>query len=1102
MKKSVKAIEKYTEVIHSDEELNDVTENDSLNSLNSVKEKIREYLGDLFSWDPQNYQIALPNSELRNRATEMSGHKIVLADNENLRGNSNDNYGSGGDTEIIDIESQRLNQFQAQTHLSEDQLKSIRETGSFVAGPENNKWCLSVLAQKGKVNIKNTFFLRLSQFLKVWIIIIKNLLFSFDLFSVPSGFKHVFLGMNDVLNMLIGLPRRSPANTYYNSLYLKFRRDYVFDGLSSDDIFVHGQLQGDYFYSLFQKLSPNVNVKIDNRFMSNIELRDTVKKIALSVKLEWEKIEANFQRDELNKLKNQGLLESKTRDEIKTYIFTESIKKQKEILNEGLEHNFSPEDLVLVRANAKANEIYLELKKKYADLYRNNIESIEKNLNEYSIKSKITEWYETERAKKIAQYELDNGYALETELVAQLKEESIKMPELNTYLCIAESHLAFLRDKWPGILKKLRTEKVPSITFTCYQNIWNPNKWSKRAMKINEDTQHETKKWVIESKHKVYNCNSYYPFWRLWIFVTRMFVYVSNILFYLIPVLLINSPIGLKALFYIKPFTRSYKINENTGEIEPNKKELGDTFCSRILNLWRTVKSARDEFELKPDTGIISKDIGRFFNRVWNYVIRGMCGTILILLFFPLVSILCICAAIILSLLSPFCVFLVCVLIWLFEILISDFYHRKSSQGLFYLSVFPLFLVITADILFGAVTVVFCFVFSIALGLASFFIVFYSLIEWTASTVWDAFFFNCVLKKYGRVPVSDNFLAKRVRGGDIIKDHFFKISPASALILVQIYLENLELTKFEESELQKINEPCELAKAKYTDLFGELLGSNTKHNLVIPDEITTSSKIIAAKLKDLVEERRKELNKYGMSDKSLVRMSSKDLEQTLELSTHLIKNFYQKKLSQYMISNVFFNAQGVLFDDWVSCAEKILKKVLSDEIMTPIEESAKIFELGVDHVEMEEFIKGLIKNKPREDLDPMSILAPIIFNKNVQGKLFDLVDYSSIYFSSGNDTGSGYYCGTNTKITSSQYLATLASPISIEYYVEKTFRERKYKYEETHKKEIKEKKDEKETKAVHKVLEALRRRSLEALKEENSSNLIHSSSSKHFESSN
>lgn len=136
------------------------------------------------------------------------------------------------------------------------------------------------------------------------------------------------------------------------------------------------------------------------------------------------------------------------------------------------------------------------------------------------------------------------------------------------------------------------------------------------------------------------------------------------------------SPVSIRALLLIQPFTPDLELSQLNGTLFPRKSSQMPTLCSRLIALWRHISKSRTHFETEPDTGklkyassfdhnyaqsnvhcenfillgFIGKGMTRHLNRLWNYGAKGLLGTLIILFVFPVVCILASVASLIVAL--------------------------------------------------------------------------------------------------------------------------------------------------------------------------------------------------------------------------------------------------------------------------------------------------------------------------------------------------------------------------------------------------------------------------------------------------------------------
>ena len=82
------------------------------------------------------------------------------------------------------------------------------------------------------------------------------------------------------------------------------------------------------------------------------------------------------------------------------------------------------------------------------------------------------------------------------------------------------------------------------------------------------------------------------------------------------------SGLSLRALFYTEPFFPNYVLDKKTGILQKDRRSETWTVLSRIDSLWNHISQKRKDFESKPDTGLISKDVVRVVHKFVQYVLK------------------------------------------------------------------------------------------------------------------------------------------------------------------------------------------------------------------------------------------------------------------------------------------------------------------------------------------------------------------------------------------------------------------------------------------------------------------------------------------------
>ena len=144
-----------------------------------------------------------------------------------------------------------------------------------------------------------------------------------------------------------------------------------------------------------------------------------------------------------------------------------------------------------------------------------------------------------------------------------------------------------------------------------------------------------------------------WPLWRWANYLQRAWAWSWNGAYacgYIVPWC---SPIGLRALLASQPFYADLELSQINGTVCPRRSAYTPTLNSRLASLWRHISKSRTEFETKPDTGFMGKGLTRQLNRAWKYGFKGLLCSLLFLIFFPVICILCSAGGVCLALTAP-----------------------------------------------------------------------------------------------------------------------------------------------------------------------------------------------------------------------------------------------------------------------------------------------------------------------------------------------------------------------------------------------------------------------------------------------------------------
>ncbi|KAK2155090.1 hypothetical protein LSH36_249g00040 [Paralvinella palmiformis] len=543
--------------------------------------------------------------------------------------------------------------------------------------------------------------------------------------------------------------------------------------------------------------------------------------------------------------------------------------------------------------------------------------------------------------------------------------------------------LIFLRDREPVLRKELSKVKMPNRIFTFSTRIWSPQNWvimqhtyegTEIIPTVMKDTPIvDSKRHIADQalyysaqKYKLKKTSTQYPFWRWVNYCYRTLSWTWNAMFGLGVVVPWHSSISLRALFYPKPFIARLTVNQADGSLCPDSRSLTPTLLSRLHDLWANVRLSRERFEAEPDTGFLGKSCTRHLNRFWNYVLKGGIGSMaLVLLMVPLCfggSLISAIAALTAPLWMP----VVTICSQLISVLFYDFDHPRGN-AIMYLFEAILYRLLVLGLLQPTCALITAVVF---LPTASFFVLVAGLLKRGARAVWDAFMFHAVIKKRGRVPSCDGFVARRIEGPGLASNYFFQIQPAQALAAVEARIELHELTAWNHNTVQTIQKPLEEYKRFVQQCFGPFSAALNYKGVYqkLDDQINGI-------LKDLqmATDRRKGYLQTGLNEdiRRRIKLSSRELKVTIAQTAKMLEDFYPEHVIDRLPQSAdeFWETRHLENNDWQGLATQLLTEIFSSSFLTPLEDTDNCFKLQVEHMSLTRYIEMLKSAEFRDDLD-------------------------------------------------------------------------------------------------------------------------------------
>jgi hypothetical protein len=252
-----------------------------------------------------------------------------------------------------------------------------------------------------------------------------------------------------------------------------------------------------------------------------------------------------------------------------------------------------------------------------------------------------------------------------------------------------------------------------------------------------------------------------------------------------------------------QPFYADLELSQVNGTLCPRRSAYTPTLNSRLASLWRHISKSRTEFETKPDTGFMGKGLTRQLNRAWNYGFKGLLCSLLFLLIFPVICILCSAGGICLALSAPVWAPVFALIYQVCIILVWDVDNPDPKRG----PLLPMIRVLVRDLLLdGLLQPIACLVtafivcplislllavcksgsqiitgFSTSFLLMKFirhFIFYYidGMLHWMTVRSRDAIIYSLAIRPRGRIPASEGFLVKRIAGPGLNTEFQYQVN--------------------------------------------------------------------------------------------------------------------------------------------------------------------------------------------------------------------------------------------------------------------------------------------------------------------------------------
>ncbi|KAI6654772.1 hypothetical protein LOD99_2651 [Oopsacas minuta] len=898
--------------------------------------------------------------------------------------------------------------------LNQDQLQEIRRNGTFSVLSKNfpgakHVWKLTQLLQRGNEPSNNDFKNFLARAYYFSFIIARDRIIGKGL-SIRDAIENLGYAFHFVYNSLIGGQIRNPNFNIENEMF-----NALTAGIQVSDPnqlkalgLKFKNLSESYKFENFFK-TKNIHVSLPLTDVQRLDVRNKCPHVysnenddklnLLAVTSWW--LDTNQQdifRTVAVEIKSgyppkrvQGLIKEYREKGMEDGEIVETIQRtfDEEYLTSlitALKQNAGTAWSTVSRQESKVIETYLRGLSVIQEEIKNEKERIESALarirnslkENNTIRSKCDQWLE-ERMLAARQVVTRNENTF-VNLLNKLGEDESIGPEWKYFIKRGED----FHNTLPQLIVRLSKENYTTVNTEFKRMIWNPKNYIITNRKTGErktDIQIlDAPPNYISTSSNNYNIDKWqrltvtskYPGWRWRKYFVSFYTWFMNLLFFLLVGMVLKGPFSLSALFLWYKYPNGYSLDQRTGNIYASS--FGGTYVTKIRSLWENIAKRRLNFERQPDSGFLPKNMTRFVNRFYLYVIYGCFGTLLISIFFPLLCIIVILLGIVLIITYPIWYLLVSLLIILVRTLIYDWQYEdgtdRNPKGkvfpLFYFAIYKLGIRVALQLIVAILIILLMPILSISTVLLA-------CIRRSARYMWDLFMYIVVIKPRARVPVTNSFVARRTSGPGLATDYYYQINPSQALIKLEYDLELKEIQLYNQFMKTLLSQPGNTYNHFIDNILVPLgysanLSNHNESVSLIRNQMDSLNTVLDKKM----EKRRRNFHLVSPSiGYGRIRMVKQDLDATLQLATDIIEEFYTKRIFVYPSQDreYIFQDYGLEIDDWDGLAKVNFNDSFSPSFLVPLEDSDESFHLDVEKLGFNDYFEAISSGMATHDLD-------------------------------------------------------------------------------------------------------------------------------------
>ncbi|XP_053607387.1 uncharacterized protein LOC128673516 isoform X2 [Plodia interpunctella] len=854
--------------------------------------------------------------------------------------------------------------------LSPKQLHAIREKGEFEVPSrhfpgQTHVWRVAPWLQRGRVRAREELYCHLARALSLVVVVARDRLLRDEPFSVISGVKSLLLGLERLLDLVIGMPSLEAQDLEKKirderSRYLV--AELICKPEHQEDIsvlaaWVTRQMRraaSEKTDARESRTMPRVPCVYTTPQRTQVDLRlyrrDILRKAAHTLQAILERESRgwflHFRERRAAMLASQKMPVKEIEEDVKAAASREYVNRVcNAVLNSEQLLALGPDVPALLQDQLRAYHILDRAEDNIRRKLEAGLSRAEaKIIAAHPILSRADSWRAEKVSKAAEKLQLELRWAAREDAAAALQAHKLLQ---HRYFLLRD--LAFLRDREPLLLKELKAAKSPTRTFSWATRIWLPQHWvvtrhfrgrseriptvlSTRATSIVTPRSDPSQPVFLVDREVVRSTTTRWPGWRLLNLAHRTWCWSWNMMFLLGILIPWCSPLSLRTLICVKPIVPELELSQVNGTLFPKRSSETQTMWSRLLTLWRHVSKQRTKFETEPDTGLLGKGLSRQANCIWNYGVIGGLGSLCLLLVFPLAAL----SVVVLSAAAA-----VSVPLWMpvftvgahaaFALLYDVDSPRKKDNRWFVLFEVLLWRIAVLGVLQPICA---CVVAIVICPLCSLIMLIACASWWTARGAWERALWHGVLARGARVPAHDSRYCARVRGPGLHCRTYYQIDSAQALAAVTARGEVEALAAWVGELEQAIERPLRDYRHFVEACFGPFSVQIARTGSY--RQLEKECGELTASLREKVSARRQELA-LGLSDaaRARVRMTAHDLRRAVQASAVELSRVF----SNMSRNEEWWTARGLEVGDWHALAANTLVEVFDAEVLIALEEN-------------------------------------------------------------------------------------------------------------------------------------------------------------------